>query len=236
MRMRQVAGLSAAASLDEPTRRSLYEFVVRQQHAVSRDEAAAAVGAPRSTVAFHLDRLVEAGLLDVLHERRSGRRGPGAGRPAKLYRRAACDVNVSLPERRYDLVGALLAAAIEEATRSDRPVDQVLERLAYERGRELAVAPDVTEDGPAELGGPLDAVLRVLEAHGYEPRIEGTDVALGNCPFHVLAREHTALVCGTNRSLLAGVLDALGPTGYDAHLRPRPTTCCVRLVPEQADA
>ncbi|MCA1707248.1 MAG: helix-turn-helix domain-containing protein, partial [Actinobacteria bacterium] len=111
------AQISAVAALDEPTRRRLYDHVVRQPGSVSRDEAAAALELPRTTVAFHLDRLVDEGLLDVVYERRTGRTGPGAGRPAKLYQRSAYHVAVTLPERRYDLAGQLLAAALTEAER-----------------------------------------------------------------------------------------------------------------------
>src|SRR6476619_5878053 len=124
----RTSGVAAVAALAEPTRRRLYEHVVRQAQAVSRDEAAAATDVPRATAAFHLDRLVDDGLLEVQFERRSGRTGPGAGRPAKLYRRAECTVSVSLPERRYDLAGELLAAAVVEADRSGERPAAVLDR------------------------------------------------------------------------------------------------------------
>src|SRR6185436_3531697 len=131
------AQVSAVAALAEPTRRRLYDHVAGQPGPVSRDEAAAAVAIPRATAAFHLDRLVDDGLLEVQFERRSGRTGPGAGRPAKLYRRAECAVTVSLPERRYDLAGDLLAAALDEADASGEPPRLVLQRSARRRGREL---------------------------------------------------------------------------------------------------
>ncbi len=115
------ARIAALAALDEPTRRQLYEHVVAQPEAVSRDEAAAALQLRRSTAAFHLDRLMEEGLLDVVYARRSGRSGPGAGRPAKLYRRSQRQVSVSLPERRHELAGRLLAAALDEAEQSGDP-------------------------------------------------------------------------------------------------------------------
>src|SRR3954466_7406976 len=127
--------VEAVAALAEPTRRRLYDHVVRQPAPVSRDEAAAAVGVARATVAFHLARLVDDGLLDVVFERRTGRSGPGAGRPSKLYRRAECDVAVSLPERHYDLAGDLLAAAMAAAETSGEPPRTALDRLAYERGK-----------------------------------------------------------------------------------------------------
>jgi predicted ArsR family transcriptional regulator len=225
--------VAAVAALAEPTRRRLYDHVVRQPAPVSRDEAAAALGVPRGTTAFHLDRLVADGLLDVHYERRTGRSGPGAGRPAKLYRRAACSVAVSLPERRYDLAGELLAGALEEVEASGESPRTVLERRARRRGRELG-ARVAGEEGAGEEGvgeeraGP---VLRVLAEHGFEPRREGNAVALANCPFHALAEQHTALVCGMNLRLLEGVLEEVGDAGLAARLAPSAGRCCVRLEP-----
>jgi predicted ArsR family transcriptional regulator len=216
--------VAAVAALAEPTRRRLYDHVVRQARPIGRDEAAEALDLPRATAAFHLDRLVADGLLDVHYERRTGRTGPGAGRPAKLYRRSDRPVAVSLPERAYDLAGDLLAAALTEAEETGRPPREVLGRRAYERGQELA----------ASANGP-DAVLRVLEENGFEPRFEDDGITLVNCPFHRLARTHTELVCGMNLRLIDGVLDGLTGAGLTASLRPTPDTCCVRLEPTAAE-
>ena len=218
--------VAAVAALAEPSRRRLYDHVVRQSVPVSRDEAAAAVALPRATVAFHLDRLVADGLLEVVFERRTGRTGPGAGRPSKLYRRADRAVAVSLPARSYDLAGDLLAAALTEAESSGEAPRTVLERRAYERGRELA--------GGADAGGGPGSVLQVLEENGFEPRAEDADVVLANCPFHRLARSHTELVCGMNLHLIEGVLGGVRAPGLVARLRPEPGTCCVRLEAEPA--
>jgi len=225
----RTAQVAAVAALAEPTRRLLYEHVVRQPAAVSRDEAAEATAVARASVAFHLDKLVDEGLLDVVYERRTGRSGPGAGRPAKLYRRAECDVAVTLPERHYDLAGGLLASAIDESSTGEAP-RAALARLAFEGGRALGVAArgeDDAEDGRA-------VALRALEQNGFEPRAEGGAVTLANCPFHRLAREHTELVCGMNLRLLAGVLEGATAGDLTARLVPSPGRCCVRL--EQAGA
>ncbi|SFF14577.1 helix-turn-helix transcriptional regulator [Blastococcus tunisiensis] len=219
---RRSAGVAAVAALAEPTRRRLYDHVVRQASPVGRDAVAEALDVPRATAAFHLDRLVSEGLLDVSFERRSGRTGPGAGRPAKLYRRSECSVTVSLPGRSYDLAGDLLAAALVEAERSGERPAAVLHREAFTRGRELSAGAS---------GGGRDAVLRMLELHGFEPRDERGAVALANCPFHALAQQHTELVCGMNLRLLEGVLDGAGDIGLTAELRPEPGRCCVRLEP-----
>jgi predicted ArsR family transcriptional regulator len=215
------AQVAAVAALAEPTRRRLYEHVVRSPHPVSRDDVAGAVGVPRPTTAFHLDRLVADGLLDVSYERRSGRTGPGAGRPAKLYRRAECSVSVSLPERRYDLAGELLAGALVEAEESGERPAAVLARRAFHRGRELLTG----------RGADRDAVLGVLEEHGFEPRVDPDGISLANCPFHTLAQEHTDLVCGMNLRLLEGVVDGAPAAELTASLCPRAGMCCVRLEP-----
>ncbi len=219
--------VAAVAALDEPTRWQLYEHVARQAAPVSRDEVAAALRIPRATVAFHLDRLVEQGLLDVTHQRRTGRSGPGAGRPAKHYSRSPRDLAVSLPDRRYDLAGHLLAAAIEEAEHSAQPVRPVLDRRAYQLGEELGHSARAAQDTEPST----ETVLDTLENHGFEPRTDGDQVLLGNCPFHTLARQHTQLVCGMNHSLLTGLLHGLGHTHLRAHLEPAPNRCCVRLEP-----
>ena len=217
------ASVSAVAALAEPTRRRLYDHVAGRPRPVSRDEAAAAVGVPRATAAFHLDRLVDDGLLEVRFERRTGRTGPGAGRPSKLYRRSEAAVEVSFPERHYDLAGDLLAEAMLAAEESGEPPRAALGRLARDRGRQLA------EEAPA-AGGPA-AVLDVLAAHGFEPREEAGAVTLVNCPFHTLAREHTELVCGMNLQLVDGVLDGVTSPRLEARLDPFPGRCCVRLLP-----
>lgn len=216
--------VTAVAALAEPTRRRLYDHVVRQEVPVTRDEAAAALDLPRATAAFHLDRMVEDGLLDVHYERRTGRTGPGAGRPAKFYRRSDCSVEVSLPERHYDLAGDLLAAALVEAQRTGERPASVLDRQAFARGQELAAE--------AASGGRA-GVLRVLEGHGFEPRVEEGAIALANCPFHVLAREHTELVCGMNLRLLEGVVSGVAGADLVARLRPERGRCCVRLEPDR---
>jgi predicted ArsR family transcriptional regulator len=210
--------LEAVAALAEPTRRRLYDHVVRQPEPVGRDEAAAAVGVPRATAAFHLDRLADDGLLEVTRMRRTGRSGPGAGRPAKLYRRAGTTVVVSLPERRYDLAGELLAAAVEEAERTGESPGAALGRLARGAGEQLG------RDG--------GDVLAALEACGFEPRPAGNDVravVLANCPFHALAAGHTELVCGMNLRLVEGVLAGAEEGALAARLAPAEGLCCVRL-------
>lgn len=199
--------MAAVAALGEPTRRLLYAYVARQPEPVSRDDAAAALRIARATAAFHLDKLVAENLLTVTFERRTDRAGPGAGRPAKVYRRSDRQLTVTVPERHYDLAAHLMARALETGT--------PLAACARSAGAELATP-----------GGDVGALL---ERHGFEPGADGRDVVLWNCPFHQLARAHPDLVCGMTLGLLTGLLDGLG-SDLTARPDPRPGRCCVRLA------
>ncbi len=220
----QVSGIAA---LDHPISRRAYRLVLDRGW-LGRDDAADALGVARSVAAFHLDKLVAAGLLDTRFERVSGRRGPGAGRPAKLYRRSAREIAVSLPPRRYDLAGSLLADAVALAEAEGRPVDLALSQVARDRGAAIGAEIAHPEGGAAAR----DALLDVLDRHGYEPRHHGSQIALVNCPFHTLAEQHRGLVCGMNLDFLTGVLEGSGQSEtLSAQLAPEPGRCCVRLDP-----
>ena len=227
------AGVAGLASLAEPTRRALYLYVYAQDRPVSRDEAAAGVGVPRHRAKFHLDRLVDDGLLETGFARRTGRQGPGAGRPAKFYRRGACELSVTLPERRYELAGQLMARAISEAQGEELPVAETLQRAARERGRSLAGLVERRAGDSASPAALLAAARGVLDDEGYETRSDPAGLTLANCPFRALAAEHTALVCGMNLAIMEGLLERLGRLGYATVLDPAEGRCCVRLAPER---
>ncbi len=225
--------VSGVAALAEPVRRELYLFVVAAPGPVSRDAASEGVGVPRHTAKFHLDRLVEQGLLDVEFRRLSGREGPGAGRPAKLYRRSGRELSVALPARHYDLAGQLLASAIDASTHDGSDILAALDRSATEAGSEIARTAGDAKD--ADRADGRAATRRVLAANGYEPHTVGGTTTLGNCPFDALARDHTALVCGMNLALVGAVTEALAPGELVTALEPAPGRCCVILT-ESASA
>lgn len=224
----QVAGVAA---LNDPVRRALYQVVVGSPDPVSREQAATAAGVQKALAAFHLDKLASEGLLEVEFKRLTGRTGPGAGRPAKLYRRSDREVGVSLPPREYDLAGRLLAAAIEGAESGGRSVRAELERVSSAFGREMAAEALPRLGGRPSRAKRRAALVEVLRRHGFEPREVGREVVLANCPFHALAQQHTDLVCGMNLHLLAGVRSGLdlGDGALQPRLEPEPGRCCVKF-------
>ncbi|HTT69431.1 MAG TPA: hypothetical protein VMF70_15510 [Gemmatimonadales bacterium] len=219
---RQIAGIAA---LEEPARRALYFYAVDRGGAVSRDQAARGTGISRALAAFHLDKLVAAGLLVAEYRRLTGRSGPGAGRPAKLYRRSDEQLAVSLPPRSYALAAELFAEALERGTARSRDLGRVARAFGERLGKQMG------EGAPrgAARRRPLAAVTAAVEILGFEPAPEGTGVRLRNCPFHALALHHRALVCGANHAMLQGLVAGLGAPGVETALDPRPGMCCVAL-------
>ncbi|MUN37669.1 helix-turn-helix transcriptional regulator [Actinomadura litoris] len=208
--------IDTIALLQDAMRRRLYEYVAAQGREVARNEAAEAVGVGRTLAAFHLDKLAEAGLLEVASRRLTGRSGPGAGRPAKVYRRAAAERGVSVPPRDYRTVAGLLAEVADAAG-----LDMEAQDAARRLGRTLR--------GAGGSCGDLDAVREVLAARGYEPVVEGEGaeavLRMRNCPFHVVAERFPPLVCGMNLAMMEGLVE--GSEGVGVRMDPRPGWCCV---------
>jgi predicted ArsR family transcriptional regulator len=199
---RRVAGVAALA---DPIRRNLYLYVSAQPAPISRDQASDALGIARHTAKFHLDKLAEEGLLDISFKR--------------------------LSERRYDLAGQLLASAIDDAAAQDKPPADALKSAAAGWGRSVA-------DQARAAAGPRPSPERLvacacqaLTENGYEAQCSADSIVLRNCPFDVLAREHTELVCGMNLAIMTAVTNQLQETALAARLEPAPDRCCVVLVP-----
>lgn len=207
----------AVAALVDPSRRALFDHVRRQDHPVGREEAAEATAMSRGLAAFHLDKLVEVGLLAARYEAPPGQ-VRGRGRTPKVYEVVGDGLSVSLPERRYELIADILAEAVAvDPTRADAAAL----RVARERGHAIG----------AGIGPSGVAVVDVLAGLGFEPRHEGNGLVLGNCPFHALTRHRAELVCGLNHQFVAGVLEGLGTNASNARLAPRADACCVEVSP-----
>src|SRR5829696_4034478 len=223
--------LGDLAGLGDPIRRALYRHVAQRSVLVSRDDAAHAAGISRPLAAYHLDKLVHDGLLEPRYHRRGGRRGPGAGRPAKHYVRADRQLELSLPARDYAALAELLAGAVEADPTG--AATAALNRAAAILGAELgtqAVSHTATDGHPDQV---LAALRRALAARGYEPyeEADGT-IRLRNCPFDRIAAHHRQLVCGANHALLQALTEQVDsdPPTVRAVLDPQPGRCCVTIT------
>ena len=210
--------LDALSALADPSRRRLYDYVSASPAPVGRDEAAAAVGIGRSLAAYHLDHLAKAGLLETTFSRRTGRSGPGAGRPAKLYRRAARDFTLQTPSRDY----ALLAEIFVRAEEHDAATREAVASAARELGTELGAE--------AKRAG----LVPILRSRGYEPFDDEGTIRFRNCPFHALAQAHRGSVCTLNLALVEGILAGAGASSLRASLEPDRAQCCVAIAPARS--
>ncbi|WP_433467138.1 helix-turn-helix transcriptional regulator [Spirillospora sp. CA-128828] len=221
-------GLEAAAILSDDLRRGMYAFIRSAKAPVTRDEAAASVGISRKLAAFHLDKLVDAGLLRARYGSPAGVRR--VGRAPKVYEPSGLDVRVSIPQREHGLLASILLDAVRGQAEGESGQDAAL-RAAGERGHALGEAESRPVRG-GRLGAEraLTCAAEILERHGFEPDREGpTRLRLRNCPFHPMAEDDPDLVCGVNHAFLSGMVDGLGASSVEAALAPHTGYCCVEF-------
>ena len=212
-------GLQGLSALADPVRRRLYDAIAAQDEPLTRDDAARAVGMARNLAAYHLDRLVEAGLLTTTYARPPGVGGPGAGRPAKRYRRVREERTVSVPPRDYELLADLLATAIDAD--GSGALRDALVRAAEAEGRSAGA-------GDEEL-------MEVLAARGYEPSVDAAgDIVLRDSPFHRLSRTHTELVFSLDQTLWAARWRAGERIQHAQSSIPHGGRCCVVVRASQS--
>ncbi|MHA7269910.1 helix-turn-helix transcriptional regulator [Arthrobacter sp. HLT1-20] len=212
--------LRAVAALGDPVRKRLFELVRDSAQALSRDDCAARLELPKSTVRAHLDRLVAEKLLVVQFRKVGVRTGPGSGRPTKLYMAACREVSASVPPRHYDLAAGLLASAVQRSIDGAVGIQQALAEVAHDEGR--------------RLGEQAGTIHEMLSRTGYDPQPDGEGgTVMANCPFHRLSLEHTGVVCSLNGALLGGALAGCGDTAHALEPDSDVSHCCARLVRKQ---
>jgi predicted ArsR family transcriptional regulator len=224
------AALDAVGVLGDESRWRLFSFIRRARRAVTREEAAESVGISRKLAAFHLDKMVAAGVLRARSASADG--VPRVGRRPKVYETVEDDIALSIPGREYRLLADLLLEAVLSESAGETGHEAAM-RTARERGRALAATRPPDGDAAAvSPRSPLSACGAMLEQHGYEPVVDRAgSVRLRNCPFHPLAAKAPDLVCGMNHAFLAGYLEGLRQHDVEAVLDPAAGECCVRLDP-----
>jgi len=213
----------AVAALVDPVRRALYDYVRRQDHPVTREEAADAQAISRNLTAFHLDKLVDAELLRARYESPADL-PRGRGRTPKVYETADDGVSFAVPPRHYELAGEILADAVAEQPTN---VGDAARGHAFDHGRRIGQRCVARTRSDPAAAGELAAVHAALADLGFEPRTDEAMLTLGNCPFHALAIRQPELICGLNVEFISGLLAGLGSGGLTVQLRPQPGACCV---------
>jgi predicted ArsR family transcriptional regulator len=221
------ADLMAVALLAEPTRQQLYLFVRERGEPVGREEAARHAGIKPRLAAFHLDKMAEAGLLEAEYRRLSGRVGPGAGRPAKVYSLSSRSFSVEIPQTRYGLAASMMASALSAGGPGADGAES-LKEVATTVGESLG---DEIRQQARTKGARQEAVRRKLKQLGYEPHVQPTgEWTLRNCIFSELAASHRELVCGMNAAFVTGLIGGARLASLQVERRLARPTCCVWLT------
>jgi predicted ArsR family transcriptional regulator len=212
-------GIRAIAALDDELRRGMYAHIRAAGRPVSRDEAAESVGISRKLAAFHLDKLVAAGLLRARYER-AGR----VGRAPKVYEPAGADIHVAIPQRQHGLLAEVLLTAVV-----DQDAGEAALRAATERGRRVGQCErERVKLGRLGTERALTVAEGVLTEQGFEVNRESpTCVRLRECPFQPMKAQAPGLVCQIGLAYMAGLLDGLDAPTVRAEFEQVPGSCCV---------
>ena len=227
------AQIASVSTLDDSVRAEIFIYVARSGEYVTRDQVAKALGITRRTAAFHLDKLAEAGLVDVSFKRVTGRSGPGAGRSSKLYRRSARRLYVSIPSQNYELMARLLASVVQQTEAASAP--HQIESQARAFGLSKGAAARKRESRVTSRKRLVKVLVNELTRLGFEPIDDGNGtMRLRNCPYHDMAREDPNFVCSMNLALMEGVVEGLDLAEVSPALEPIEGMCCVafRTMPE----
>jgi predicted ArsR family transcriptional regulator len=217
--------IRSVAALEDELRRDMYLLIRRARTPLSREDVSRELGISVKLAAFHLDKLVDRGLLKAHFGRPKGRSGPGAGRSSKFYEPADAEVAVSIPGRDYELIGSVLAEALgaggPQGTRA---------AIEAARAKGFEIAQKVDRRLAKSKPRPLLAADRRLKALEYEPyRVSGGEIRLKNCPFHGLASQASDVVCPINRGLVEGIVSGLDLSVEQVSHGPSNGDCCVAL-------
>jgi predicted ArsR family transcriptional regulator len=223
-------------AVGDPELRQAFLLVRARPGPITADEAAAALGVHRNVARARLERLREAGLVLVSFERRTGRSGPGAGRPAKLYAVAPELTPIEFPDRHY---GALLPLLIESMPQRDR--QRRLREVGASFARELLGAAHVRPARTVERG--LQRVCVAVGKLGYHASVESVDgdeasIATATCPLRPLVRsspDAAAVDRGMWSGLVAGAIEGVRAadvvcTTEDCSVDDAPCRVRIRLV------
>jgi predicted ArsR family transcriptional regulator len=175
-------------AVGDPDLREALLFARGRPSPVTADEVAEAQGIHRNVARSRLERLVEAGLLETAYERRSGRTGPGAGRPAKTYAVVPSLDAIEFPARGYESLLALLLDELPVEGRADR-----LHAVGVAFGEQLARKAGLrASKTPARA---FEAMCKAVGSLGYQTSLEEADergavISTPTCPLRPLVRAH----------------------------------------------
>jgi predicted ArsR family transcriptional regulator len=199
---------SVTSAFGDPTRRDIYLLIRDSTDGVTAGEVAEHFDLHPNVARHHLEKLTAGGYLVVAVGRVDGARA--AGRPSKHYRVSEHDHSLNFPPRRDDLLGTLLARALQML--SPEQAEELAEAVGFDYGRNLATRMAPSE-GHRSVKAALATVADALTAHGFAAHTEARDGRLAIvsecCPFGETAQRYPHVVCALDRGMIRGMLAGL---------------------------
>ena len=196
---------AVTSAFGDPTRRDIFVLVRAHPEGLRAAEVAADFSLHPNVARHHLEKLASGGYLVVELSRNES-----AGRPSKVYRAANVDTHLSFPPRRDDLLGTLLARALERLPRDEAKA--LAEEVGYEYGLGLAANME-PGDGHRSVKAAVASVADALTAHGFAAHAEARGGSLAlvseHCPFGEAAQRYPHVLCAVDTGMVRGMLEGL---------------------------
>jgi predicted ArsR family transcriptional regulator len=189
--------LAVLKALADETRFSMYRELASATTALTAHELAERLGLHTNTVRLHLERLREAGLVDVEPVHRGT-----VGRPQHVYALTPGAPGLGFDPPSYTLLAGLLAALAERVGAEADDAAAAGRSWGVEAGRRTRARSCVK------------ALVGEMDRLGFDPSIgaqaDTVELAFLHCPFRELAEAYPELVCNLHRGICEGVVDELG--------------------------
>lgn len=196
---------AVTSAFGDPTRRDIYVLVRAHPDGLRAAEVAVEFSLHPNVARHHLEKLASGGYLLVELSRNES-----AGRPSKIYRAAEHDTQLNFPPRRDDLLGTLLARALERLSRDEAKT--LAEEVGYEYGLALASNMEPGE-GHRSVKAAVASVADALTAHGFGAHVEARGGSLTlvseHCPFGEAAQRYPHVLCAVDTGMVRGMLEGL---------------------------
>lgn len=197
--------LKLTGVLADPTRFSIYHYIVTNHQSVTVQEIADEFEIHPNVARLHLTKLEDVDLLTSSSEKT----GKG-GRPSRLYNLSEQVVNLQFPPRDYQLLATI---AIETLLSLGEVGQKALDDMGLRYGKEAAKQAIDKEHlvlSRMTYEEKIDIIRRVILAQGLNPEISIVDertirFRVFNCTFKETALKHPASICQMHHMLLIGI-------------------------------
>ncbi|MFD1363063.1 helix-turn-helix transcriptional regulator [Lentibacillus salinarum] len=194
--------------LSDPTRFSIYQYMVKNHQEVNVTEIAEAFGIHPNVARLHMSKLEDINLL-VSYPKKTGK----GGRPSRLYRLSDEVVDVHFPHRDYKLLASI---ALESFVELGEPGKQALYQTGYKYGATIMEAYNrplssahATREHKLTILEEAGTMLGMYPAFNYDEDTGNVSFQINNCPFKEMASQHHGMVCRMHHAFLEGMFESM---------------------------